>query len=97
MDQLALPCAGWWSLQVVGLRIDGRLLQLKASAGSILTPTTPVEIAIRPNETWEGLLDLKSVYPIDTNPRDRDVLLLWSYSYQKRTYTGVTLLPMRHG
>ena len=76
IKKLSLPCAGWWSLGVIGLTTDGRVLLQSVPAGSIISAESPPEITITPNETVTGGLNLASAYPLRTNPRNIDVLLL---------------------
>jgi hypothetical protein len=95
VDRLKLPCAGWWSLQIVGVTTDARVLPKSLGVGSIISPLTPVMTTIEPGEAIDGDMPLQSVYPLNVNPRDKDVLLLWDYSYEGHVLTGIALLPRK--
>lgn len=95
IDRLNLPCAGWWSLEMLGVTTDAHVLPKSPSAGSIIHSLTPHEITIHPSETVKGDMPLQSVYPLNVNPRNEDVLLLWAYSYDGHVLTGITLLPRK--
>jgi hypothetical protein len=89
----SLPCAGWWSLQVRGLTTEGRFLPMRPPVGSRISAELPSEITMAPGETVVRELSLDSVYPLGDNPRNADVLLLWSYRRDRYHSTGVALLP----
>jgi hypothetical protein len=95
IDRLNLPCAGWWSLEILGVTTDAHVLPKSTSAGSIAHSLTPREITIHPGETVKGNMPLQSVYPLSVNPRNEDVLLLWAYSYDGHVLTGIALLPRK--
>ena len=38
LDRLKLPCVGWWSLTVLGVTTDGRVLPQSVGVGSFLGP-----------------------------------------------------------
>jgi hypothetical protein len=93
IQERSLPCAGWWSLEVRGLTTEGKFLPLRPPLGSIISPVIPPEITVAPGETVLRDLSLDHVYGLAENPRDVDVLLLWSYKRDRHVSTGVALLP----
>lgn len=95
LDRLKLPCVGWWSLTVLGVTTDGRVLPQSVGVGSFLGPARPQTVTIQPAQTITTEMALQSVYPLDANPRDADVLLLWNYSHDGHVITGITLLPRK--
>jgi len=90
----SLPCAGWWSLRVVPLTTDRRLLPVVPPVGSRISPERPSEITIEPGKTVTGEMDLANVYRDDGHSRSTNVLLLWSYSLDHHDLsTGIAALP----
>jgi len=88
-----VPCANWSTLQVRGLTADGRFLPERPGVGSVITGSPPEEIKIAPGETVVREVGLSDVYGLAENPRDTDVLLLWSYRHDSHISTGIALLP----
>ena len=95
LQEIALPCANWSTLRVRGLTTDGRFLLMRPGVGSVLSGDPPPEITVAPGATVVRELQLNDVYPLTENPRDTDVLLLWSYRHDHAVSTGIALLP-RH-
>ncbi len=42
-----------------------------------------------------GKVPLKYLYGVDRQPRNQDVLLLWSYRHGEFRYTGILHLPRK--
>ena len=95
LQQYRVPCANWSTLHVRGLTTDGRFLPERPGVGSVITGSPPEEITLAPGEIVVHELALNDVYGLAENPRNTDVLLLWSYGYNSRISTGIALLP-RH-
>lgn len=75
--------------------MDGRFLPERPGVGSVITGSPPEEINIAPGETVVREVGLNDVYGLAENPRDTDVLLLWSYGHDSHISRGLALLP-RH-
>jgi len=95
LQERALPCANWSTLQVRGLTGAGQFLPMRVPVGSVISADPPPEITVTPGETVVRELKLNDVYGLTENPRDTDVLLLWSYQHNHSVSTGIALLP-RH-
>jgi hypothetical protein len=66
---------------------------MRVPAGSLLSADPPPEITVMPGEMVLRELSLDAVYGLAENPRDTDVLLLWSYRRDPSVSTGIVLLP----
>ena len=71
------------------------ILPMRVPVGSLISADPPPEITLVPGETVLRELSLNDVYSVAENPRDADVLLLWSYRRAPYMSTGIVLLP-RH-
>lgn len=95
LQERLLPCANWSTLHVRGLTTAGQFLLMRPPVGSVLLADPPPEITVMSGESVFRELSLDAVYPLAENPRDTDVLLLWSYRRGPSLSTGIVLLP-RH-
>jgi hypothetical protein len=95
LQERALPCTNWSTLQVRGLTTAGQFLLMRPPVGSVVSADPSPEITVVPGETVVRELRLNDVYPLAENPRGTDVLLLWSYRREHSLSTGIALLP-RH-
>jgi hypothetical protein len=93
LQERALPCANWSTLQVRGLTTEGLFLPMRVPIGDVISGDPPPEITVVPGETVVRELRLNDVYPLAENPRDSNVLLLWSYRRERYITTGIALLP----
>ena len=99
-----LPWTAPAHLSVVVLTADGKMPARPPPPVVVsILEGGPNDLVINPGETLEGDVDLESgpIVPLGELPRDRDLLLIWSYSLEIRTpgedsfFSGITLLQRR--
>jgi hypothetical protein len=95
VEQGSMPWENAWLDSVTGVTVHGKVLRISPACCSHIRPDHPAQVVIAPGETLVGEMARKNLYPLDYNPRDQDVLLLWEYRQGKYSYTGITLLPKR--
>ena len=78
---------------VVGVTVYGKVLLIRPSFGRGIRSDHPAQIVVASGATLVGELLLNNLYPVDRNPRDQDVLLLWAYQQRRYSYAGIALLP----
>jgi len=104
LNQSHLPWTAPAHLSVVALTADGKMPARPPPPAVVsILEAGPNDIVINPGETLEGDVDLESgpIVPVGELPRDRDLLLIWSYSLDIRTpgensfLSGITFLERR--
>ena len=101
LNRSHLPWTAPADLSVVVLAADGKMPARPPPPVVVsILEAGPSDIIMNPGETLEGDVDLESgpIVPVGKLPRNKDLLLIWSYSLDIRTpgensfFSGVTFL-----
>jgi hypothetical protein len=104
LNRSHLPWTAPADLSVVALTADGKMPPRPPPPAVVsILEAGPNDIIMNPGETLEGDVELESgpIVPVGKLPRDKDLLLIWSYSLDIRTpgensfFSGVTFLERR--
>jgi hypothetical protein len=104
LNRSHLPWTAPADLSVVVLAADGKMPARPPPPVVVsILEAGPSDIIMNPGETLDGDVDLESgpIVPVGKLPRNKDLLLIWSYSLDIRTpgensfFSGVTFLERR--
>jgi len=104
LNRSHLPWTAPAHLSVVALTADGTMPARPPPPVVVsILEVGPSDIVMNPGETLEGDVELESgpIVPVGKLPRNKDLLLIWSYSLDIRTpgensfFSGVTFLERR--
>jgi hypothetical protein len=104
LNRSHLPWTAPSWLAVVAMTADGKVLPKPETPVVVsILEAGPSNIVLKPGETLEGDVDIASgpLIPIKNLPRDKDILLIWSYFLQISTagqdsfVSGATFLGRR--
>lgn len=90
----SLPWNDDLAVSMTGIALSGKPLPIVGQAGSRLISEEP-PMPLAAGASLIGKVPLKYLYGVDRQPRNQDVLLLWSYRHGEFRYTGILHLPRK--